>query len=145
MRYLVLIGRILYASVFLLAITYHFKNETIQWAASKGVPMPNVLVPLSGVIAFLGGLSIAIGFRTRIGAWLIIIFLIPVTCIMHSFWKETDPMMMQMQGSNFTKNMSMLGAALILTWFGPGPLSMDENVILSNEAILNDLKPSANV
>lgn len=126
MKYLVLIGRILYAGIFLMAVTSHFKPDTIGWAASKGVPMPNFLVPASALIAFLGGLSIVAGYKARIGAWLIVIFLVPVTFWMHAFWKETDPMMMQMQMSNFMKNLSLLGAALMFTWFGAGPMSMDE-------------------
>lgn len=109
-----------------MAVTYHFKPDTIGWAASKGVPMANFLVPASAIIAFLGGLSIAIGYKARIGAWLIVIFLIPVTGWMHAFWKETDPMMMQMQMANFMKNLSLLGAAFVFTWVGPGPMSFDE-------------------
>jgi putative oxidoreductase len=46
--------------------------------------------------------------------------------MMHAFWKETDPMQMQMQMSMFMKNMSMLGGALIIAYFGAGPLSLDK-------------------
>jgi putative oxidoreductase len=126
MKYILLIGRILYAGIFLMAITYHFKADAIGWAASKGVPLPNLLVPAAGILAFLGGLSIAVGYRARMGAWLLVIFLVPVTFWMHAFWNETDPMMMQMQMSNFMKNLSLLGSAFVIAWFGAGPMSLDE-------------------
>ena len=76
--------------------------------------MADVLVPLSGIIAALGGLSVALGYRARWGAWLLVVFLVPVTFMMHAFWKETDPQAAQMQMANFAKNLSLLGAALFV-------------------------------
>ncbi len=103
----------------------HFKPETAAYAASAGVPMASVLVPLSGVIAILGALSIILGFKAKMGAWLIILFLVPVTFWMHKFWGITDPMAMQMQMSMFMKNIALIGGALIISYFGAGPMSLD--------------------
>ena|ERR1700722_15140190 len=125
MKYIPLIGRILFALMFLMPITRHFSSESIAYASSSGVPMPNVLVPLSGIIAFLGALSIILGFKAKFGGWLIVLFLVPVTFFMHQFWKVQDQMAMQMQMVNFMKNISMLGGALLITYFGAGPVSMD--------------------
>lgn len=61
MRYVVLIGRILYSAIFILSSISHFFPATIKYAASYGVPLPYILVPLSGVIALLGGLSVLLG------------------------------------------------------------------------------------
>ena len=87
--------------------------------------MANILVPLSGILAFVGGLSILLGFRARAGAWCIIAFLLPVTFTMHQYWNVTDVMQMHMQKSMFMKNLSMMGAALMIAYFGSGPLSLD--------------------
>jgi len=126
MKYIVLIGRILFSLIFLMSgLMGHFKPETAQYAASAGVPMASVLVPLSGIIAILGALSIMLGFKAKLGAWLIILFLIPVTFMMHKFWGITDPMQMQMQMSLFMKNIALIGGALIISYFGAGPLSID--------------------
>jgi putative oxidoreductase len=97
----------------------------VGYASSKGVPLASFLVPFSGVIAIIGGLLIVLGYKAKLGAWVIVAFLIPVTVTMHAFWKETDPNQMQMQISNFLKNISMLGGAFLITWFGAGPLSFD--------------------
>jgi putative oxidoreductase len=126
MKYIVLLGRILYSSIFLMSAPGHFTAATIAYSAVKGVPLASIAVPLSGAIALLGGLSILLGFKARYGAWLIVIFLVPVTFMIHDFWTVSDPMMRQMQQINFMKNLAMLGAALLIAHFGSGPLSVDK-------------------
>ena len=125
MKYIPLIGRTLFSLIFLMTIMGHFSGGSIEYAASAGVPMANVLVPLSGIIAVLGALSIILGFKAKMGGWLIVIFLVPVTFMMHQFWSVKDQMAMQMQMVNFMKNMSMLGGALLIIYFGAGPISID--------------------
>lgn len=125
MNYLVLLGRILYALIFVMAGPGHFTANTIAFAASKGVPLASISVPLSGIIATAGGLSIAAGYNAKWGGWLIVLFLVPVTVMIHDFWAMTDPNMAQVNQIMFMKNLSMLGAALLITYFGSGPLSVD--------------------
>jgi len=89
------------------------------------VPLASVAVPLSGVLAIVGGLGILLGYRAKLGAWLIVVFLVPVTLMMHKFWTVPDPMMSQIQMILFMKNVSMLGGALLISQFGAGPFSLD--------------------
>jgi putative oxidoreductase len=124
-RLTVLAGRALFAAIFLMSAPMHFTAKEIGYAASQGLPLAGLLVPFSGVLALLGGLSILLGYRARIGAWLIVLFLVPVTLIMHKFWGIADPAAAQMQMVMFMKNASMLGAALMFTYLGAGPLSLD--------------------
>ena len=126
MKYLVLLGRILYSSIFIMASFSHFSKGTIEYATAHGVPIASILVPLSGIIALLGGLSILLGYKARYGAWLLILFLVPVTLMMHKFWGMADPVAAKMQQIMFMKNMSMLGTAFLITYFGSGPLNMKE-------------------
>ena len=125
MLYLVPLGRLLYSAIFLMTVMGHFSAGYIGYAAQAGVPAPGLLVPLSGVIATLGGLSITLGYKAKIGGWLIVLFLVPVSLKMHNFWAVTDPMMHGMQMAMFMKNVSMLGASLLIAHFGAGPLSLD--------------------
>ena len=120
-----LLGRVFFALIFLLSGPNHFASQTIAYAASQGVPMASIAVPFSGVLALLGALSIAFGYRVRVGAWLIVLFLIGVTPLMHNFWAVSDPTMHMMQFIMFMKNLSMLGGALLLTQLGAGPWSLD--------------------
>jgi putative oxidoreductase len=126
MKYLIVIGRFLYSLIFLMTIRSHFASATIAYADSKAVPFASILVPLSGIIAIAGGLSILLGYKAKTGGLLIIIFLIPVTYCMHDFWNQTDPMQMQIQMGNFMKNMSLLGGAIFITYFGSGAYSLDK-------------------
>ncbi len=131
MKYLALVGRICFSAIFILGAPGHFTARYIALAAQAGVPAAAVLVPLSGVIALLGGLSVALGYKTKLGAWLLVVFLTPVTIAMHGFWAVSDPTMGQLQQAMFMKNLSMLGGALLIAYYGAGPLSLDSRRIAS--------------
>jgi putative oxidoreductase len=124
-RYLVPLGRCLLAAVFLRAAPLHLSPQGIAYAASQGVPLADVLVPLSGLLAGVGGLSVALGYQARFGAFLLALFLVPVTLLMHDYWNVVDPIQALTQQTMFWKNVSMLGAALTFAHFGAGPLSID--------------------
>ena len=118
-------GRILFSAIFIMSGFLHFSQPEIAYAAQAGVPMAGLLVPASGVLALAGGLSILLGYRAKLGAWLLVLFLVPVTLLMHNFWAVKDPMMSQMQMAMFLKNVTMLGGALLISQFGAGALSLD--------------------
>ena len=111
--------------IFILAGSNNFSSQTISYSASHGVPLASLAVPFSAVLAILGGLSILLGYRAKIGAWLIALFLIGVTPMLHNFWAVSDPMAHQMQFIMFMKNVSMLGGALLISQLGAGPWSLD--------------------
>ncbi|MET0462222.1 MAG: DoxX family protein [Chitinophagaceae bacterium] len=141
MKYALITGRILFSLIFILSSFGHFKAETIAFAGSQGLPFASVLVPLSGIVELIGGLSILIGYRAKLGAWLLVIFLIPVTFMFHQFWTVTDPMTYQMQFVMFMKNVSMTGAALLIAYFGSGELSVDA----AGKSTSYDLSPGKKV
>src|SRR5580698_6528561 len=122
---IVLLGRIFFGLIFLMASFNHFHSQTIAYAASQGAPLASIAVPFSGVLALLGSLSIILGYRAKLGAWLIVLFLLCRTPIMHNFRSVTDPSAQQMQMIMFMKNLSMLGGALLITQFGTGPYSLN--------------------
>jgi putative oxidoreductase len=125
MKHVITLGRLLFALIFISSSFGHFNEHTIAFAASKGLPLASLLVPLSGIIELAGGLSILFGFRPKIGAWLLVLFLVPVTLTFHQFWTVADPMARQMEFAAFLKNISMLGGALVITQFGAGEFSLD--------------------
>ena len=111
-----LIGRILYGGFFVMSGYNHFKNVGMLagYAGSKGVPSPKLAVLASGALIIAGGLGVMTGRFIIYSLWAIIIFLIPVTFMMHQFWKVSDPNMKMMETVNFKKNLALLGAALML-------------------------------
>jgi putative oxidoreductase len=116
MEYLFLIGRILYALVFLMSGINHLRNSGAMagYAASKGVPAPRLAILGTGVLMLLGGLSIALGVQPTWGIVLITVFLIPTTVMMHNFWADTDPMARLNNLINFQKNVALVGAAWVM-------------------------------
>src|SRR5687767_1557536 len=124
-RWLAPLGRALFSAIFIFASLGHFSAGTIGYAASHGVPMASFLVPASGVLALLGGLSVLTGYHARLGALLLIVFLVPVTFTMHAFWGIEDAQLAQMQQAMFMKNIALIGGALLIARFGAGSVSVD--------------------
>jgi uncharacterized membrane protein YphA (DoxX/SURF4 family) len=117
MEVVFLVGRILFVAVFIgSAIAFHFKQyaQAKQYAEMYNVPLAGPGVLLTGVLALVGGVMIALGLWGDLGALFIVTFLLLVTPMMHRFWKETDPMQWQMQLTNFQKNLGLLGGALVI-------------------------------
>jgi putative oxidoreductase len=127
MKYLVVLGRVLFSLIFIVKSFDHFSKSAFQHAHEMGVFMPSVLVPIAGVIAFFGGVSILLGFKPKIGALLIIIFLVPTTFMMHRFWSVADITHAMMHQYCFLKNLAMIGSALMIAYFGTGPFSLSKN------------------
>ncbi|MBI4521932.1 MAG: DoxX family protein [Gemmatimonadetes bacterium] len=128
MRYVALVGRALLVAIFLMAGLTHFSQQTIAYAEQQGVPWAGFLVPASGLLAAAGALSILVGYKAKLGAWLLVLFLVPVTVTMHNFWAVEDPLLAAMQQAMFFKNLSMLGGALLIAHHGAGPVSLDERL-----------------
>jgi putative oxidoreductase len=123
--YIVPAARVLFAAIFVMAAPGLFGDEAMIAAAARGVPFVEALVPLAGLLALLGGLSVAFGFKARIGAAMLITFLVPVTVMMHDFWALSDPAAAKLQQVMFMKNITMLGGALLVLYHGAGPISLD--------------------
>ena len=111
-----LIGRILLAIPFLLSVQIHLikREQGVQYARMYNVPLAELGVPLTGVMAVLGASSVVLGLWGDLGALLIAAFLLLITPFMHAFWREEDEMQKINQLVNFQKNFAMLGGALVL-------------------------------
>lgn len=99
-------------------------NAVAERMAGEGIPQPRIL--LVGAIAFLilGGLSVAIGYRARLGALLLLIFLGAATYYFHDFW-NAPPEARQDEVIAFMKNLALMGTMLFLIVTGAGPGSLD--------------------
>jgi putative oxidoreductase len=128
-KFVVLLGRVLFSFVFLVKAVHHFTGKVLSHTAHTGLPMLEVLIPILGVIGILGALSVILGYKARIGAWLLIVFLIPPTFLMHTFWVDQEgqlALLQTLQTYCFIKNLSLIGACLMITYFGSGPLSLSK-------------------
>jgi len=128
------IGRVSYGALFAVSAMYHFTPQAVEFAAGEGVPFPEVTVPATGALAMLGALSVVMGYRTRVGAALLALFLVPVTLFMHRFWVTPDTIAATVQRVLFLKNLALFGAALTLVYHGAGPFSLDAYAARDDEA-----------
>jgi putative oxidoreductase len=111
-----LIGRLLFGGYFLYNGINHFRQRKMiaQYAGAKKVPKPDAAVIATGVALTIGGASILLGIKPKIGTLAIIGFLGGVSPFMHAFWKDEDPGERMHDVADFTKNMALLGSALAL-------------------------------
>ncbi len=111
-----LIGRLVFGGFFLYNGINHFKEKKAlsQYAGAKNIPNPEMAVAASGAALALGGASVILGLKPRLGAMLVIGFLSTVSPLMHDFWSAEDPNQRQNDMIHFSKNMALLGAALAL-------------------------------
>ncbi len=121
------IGRVMIATIFLMsAVGNKIPNfaQTTEYMTANGVPMPSLA--LVGAIVFLvvGSLSIVVGYRARIGAALLLVFLVLATYFFHNFWAY-EGQEQQQQMIQFMKNLSMMGTMVFIMAVGSGPLSLD--------------------
>jgi len=125
-RSMTVVGRVLLTLIFLVAATGKLLdfNGTVQHLASKGVPLPQFLLAVAIALEIGGALLVLVGFHARLGALMLILFLIPTTFVIHNFW-AVDGNQRIVEMLQFLKNMAILGGLLLIGAYGAGPLSLD--------------------
>ena len=129
------LGRIMIATIFLMSAVGNKIpnfNKVAGYMASEGVPMPQFM--LVGAIVFLiaGSLSIIVGFKARIGAALLLVFLVLATYFFHDFWTFENAQAKQDQMIQFMKNLALMGTMVFLMTNGSGRMSLD-NILFTKE------------
>ena len=128
-------GRIMIATIFLLSAVGNKIpqfNVIAGYMASEGVPAPQLM--LLGAIAFLilGSVSVVLGFQARVGAVLLLVFLVLATYYFHDFWNFQGADR-QNQMIQFMKNLSMMGTMIFVVANGAGAFSLDRRLVTVNQ------------
>jgi len=110
-----LIGRVILGAYYLMSAYHHFADVHMlaRAAAGHGVPAPEAAVLMSGALLAIAGVTLLLGVFPRLGVLAVVLFLVPVTFFMHPFWADTNPALRMSDTINFTKNMGLLGSALM--------------------------------
>ena len=111
-----LIGRLIFGGYFLYNGINHLKNrhQMAPYVEAKGVPAPKTSVVASGIPLIIGGASILLGVKPKLGAAAIIGFLAGISPIMHDFWRNEDPNERHQNMRSFMSNLALAGGALAL-------------------------------
>ena len=118
MKYLPLAARICLCLIFLKAGISHIigYSGTVEMMSSQGLPIPSVLLIFTIAFQILGGLSLLLGYKVKIGSLLLIVFLIPATLAFHNPVNDIN---------GFLKNIGLIGGLLMVMYAGAGALSID--------------------
>jgi putative oxidoreductase len=116
MELLFIIGRIIFGAIFIFSGISHFTKmkDMKSLIASKKMPMPEMVSGVTGLMLLFGGLTILIWQFVVPGIVVLLVFLIPVTLVMHAFWSETQAENKMTQMHYFMGNMSLVGLLLVL-------------------------------
>lgn len=123
---LAFVGRIFICIIFIAAAVNKLTHWDLnaQMMAAKGMTNIPLLLILGMIVEFIGGLSLLLGFKPRLGALLLFLFLIPTTLIMHNFWSVPE-VERDLQTVMFFKNLAIMGGLLYIMAFGPGSCAID--------------------
>jgi putative oxidoreductase len=117
-----LIGRILLGLLFLMSGVHKILDPqgTQQYMAAMGMTGMTALLYGGAIVAELaGGFSLLLGYKAKIGAWLLVAFMIPTSLLFHTNFADPNQMI------HFLKNLSIIGGLLYVGLYGAGRLSMD--------------------
>ena len=123
-----LVGRVLLALIFIIAgfgkITGF--EGTVGYMQAYNMPMTQVLAVIAIIIELGGGIMIALGWKARLAAAAIFIFVLIASFVFHAFWAVPADQA-QLQNIMFMKNLAIMGGMLYIIVYGSGPLSVDKN------------------
>lgn len=129
-----LLGRILMSIIFIISACAKMVewNTTVHMMHMVGIPAPRFFLAIAIIIELAGGLGVLFGVFTRWCALVMLLYLIPVTLVMHSFW-SVGPLQMSIQLVNFLKNLAIMGGLALLAGYGPGRYSIGSEKYLYDE------------
>jgi putative oxidoreductase len=124
---MLLVGRVLLAAIFLVAGVRKLLGVagTAAYFAKLGFPAAEVFAWIAIVIEIGAGLMLLVGWRTRIAAWALILFVAVATAMAHRFW-EFDAAQQVNQMNHFLKNLAIIGGLLFVASCGAGRASLDK-------------------
>jgi putative oxidoreductase len=114
-RLALLIGRIIAGLFYLYAGINNLADlpKAVDYAAFKGIPLPLLVVVAASCLLLFGGVSILTGYKPQVGVLTIILFLVPVTLMLHGFWTIHEPQAWLQEIHGFFGNLALAGSSLM--------------------------------
>ena len=128
---LLLIGRVLIALLFLM--TVWVGGPSAAYLTSLGFPAGGVCSVVAQLLEWIIIVSLVFGLWTRYGALLGIAYVLIATAAAHRYWQLTPPAE-QIQYTNFSKNLAVLGSLIFVYVTGPGIHSIDYRLLSKKRA-----------
>jgi putative oxidoreductase len=125
--FLAFVARLCMSCIFLVSAflkMMHWPDYAVMMA-NHGLPAVPALLSVAIIIELVCGLMLLTGVMARFGSLLLILYLIPVTFVMHNIW-TVPPDQVMTQLINMFKNLAIMGGLFMVSAFGPGPLIIQE-------------------
>lgn len=128
-----LLGRILISAIFIYEAfdSILYADKTKMTMAEYGITWrPDFLLYTSIIALVIGAIMLLIGYRIRVGVWLLLLYWLPVTFIVYSFWN--DPVETQrLNAILFMKNIAIAGGLLMIAAHGGGKYSIQRLFVVT--------------
>lgn len=117
-----LLGRIFLSAMFLYEAydSIYYFARTKRTMTDYGITWnQDMLLSCAIFLLVVGGIMLLIGYRTTLAAIMLMIYYVPITFIIHSWWN--DPIELQRDVAiDFMQNMAIVGGMLLLISQGEG-------------------------
>ena len=111
-----LLGRIFISFIFLYQAYVYIDDfgATREAMLDYGITWQQNFWLVSAIfVQIIGGILILIGYRISFGAVLLLLYWVPFTFVVHSFWND-DLAHRQLESVHFIKNLSIIGGLLMV-------------------------------
>ncbi len=131
---LILLARICIGIPFIIfgAALIPFWGTYAEVLEQQGIPVPAVFMVIAIIFLLLGGASLVLGYKTRIGSVLLLVTLTAATFTTGGFTHmgvvDTPPLAWVLWN-----NIALFGGLLYVLTFGPGGISMDKRQQVRDE------------
>lgn len=117
----ILVARICISSVFIWAAFEKLINwsGTVDYVKQKNIPYAALALPLAIAIQIFGGLSLLLGYQIRIGALILILFIVPAAIRFHDFW-NLEGSVRTLEKTLFMKDVAIFGSLIMILVMGGG-------------------------
>ena len=124
--YLPLGARLLMAPIFLASGVLKMTNWGffLGYTESAGLPFASAALAVSVAVELVVGAMLVVGYRSRIAAVVLALYLVPTTFVFHQFW-AVEPAQFSTELLNFAKNLAVVGGLLTVVGIGSGSVSVD--------------------
>ncbi|MEL6986931.1 MAG: DoxX family protein [Bacteroidota bacterium] len=121
-----LLARICIACIFIYEaydLTAFMKDNKLKMTEYGLTWNQDLLIIAAIVLLYVGGILLLIGYKTSLGALLLLAYWVPLTFIVHSFWNDPEDIK-RIQSILFMKNVAIIGGLIMVLVNGSGRFSV---------------------
>ena len=123
-----LLGRLLITYIFAtsgIAKVFSWSGN-VAYMSTRHLPFISALLAVAAFVELAGSICLITGYRARIAAVVMFLYMIAVTLLFHNYW-AANPNLAGIQETHFRKNLAIMGGLLMLAYGGPGAWALGKD------------------